>query len=231
MTKTKVPGTGASALPSPSSEGTPTPSSTFSVPAIPASLPKPAPTKKIIKRTNPLTLRSGGHIGYARLPSSLASIGHTGKTAFSAILEEAEEVPGELWDNESSTDVQSQEPWDDRGLEFCKEILAWLPKRQVGERVLHGWAEEALNHPGMFAMVHRSFWETFGQLLEDGTPRKIKQVADVLVKNTKKPMLCLPRTNEEWLNGFLGKKLRWEIVGHIFIQLGMAIDGHGEVYY
>jgi hypothetical protein len=224
MTKPKVPpGVNVNALPSPSSEGTPSSTSTFSVPAMPSSMiaapPKPTSSKKVTKRISPLTLRSGGNLGYARIPSAWVQAGHTGKTAFSAILEEAEEVPNELWGDDLK---DGKRPfWDDRGLEFCKEILAWMPKRDVVERVLRKWAEMAvLSDPILWRTIHENFWETYGAPLEDGSSRKIKQMADEIVQNTRVPMPCLPRTNREWLDAFLGRRTRWEIVGHIFVFLG-----------
>lgn len=136
MTKPKT--NAAATLPSPSPDGIPTPSSVFSVPALPAAhSPKPPIQKKIIKRHNPLTLRTGGNLGFHR--GANAWYGHIGRTSFNAILEEAEEVPCSLWESSSTmSDEQAADGWDDRGFEFCKEIMAWLPKR---ERFASGHSE------------------------------------------------------------------------------------------
>jgi len=232
MTKPKLEHAGSSGsvtFPSPSSDGTPTPSSggtyiTAPIPMAPPPLPLPqtktAHARKPAKRSNPLAFRTGATFGYAkRLPGDWNTIGHTGKTAFSAILEEA--VPCELWWNDSSESGMTSDGWDDRGLEFCKEIIAWLPKRDTAENIYNKFMHGAcVAEPLLWKEISHSFWETWGSVADDGSPKKIRQMIEQLVHNTRNS-LHVARTNEEFLASFMGKNMRWEHLGHIFINLGM----------
>ena len=203
-------------------------------------LPTPAPSfasvtsspKPVVKRTsaslrkastqdNPLTLETGGTIGYRRTPAGM-SLGYVGSTGFSAILDEAKNHLGmNIWeDPDAPSETQAWEVRADGsspGRAICRKILAWLPSPQIMYKVRRyaqgEWTCTSSQLPSIEAW-HSKFWDAYGNVLEE--PRnedEIDAMADELVRNTRRPLPTHPQTNAEWQASYSGRKTRWELIG------------------
>lgn len=176
---------------------------------------------------NPLTLQTGGVIGYSRRPASFR-VGYMGSTGFGAILRENETAS--LWDHPDgqSADQVQQSFWygTGPGRRFATSILAWLPKQALVFRVIDFLTDLDLGHimvdPLTTYHFAREFDREFGHALRQSPESSaLGKMSEVITTNTRQP-LAIPATNREWLDSFCGPKTRWESIGAIFVALGSA---------
>lgn len=100
-----------------------------------------------------------------------------------------------------------------------------IPSKEICERLLGTFS--SLHHFLMNPVVLRhcveTLWSTFGaELAEPRTPEKLSLIADVLFQNEGKPLPPPPEDGMEWLDGFMGPNMRFEMLGMLFCFCGMA---------
>lgn len=109
-----------------------------------------------------------------------------------------------------------------------KEVVKalWnIPPKEICERLLttQDSMHDITLNPTMMGHCVSTLWETFGSQLE--VPRSngaLEVIADVLFKNEEEPLVPSPDDGFEWLNTFMGGKLRLEMLGVLFCFFGKA---------
>jgi hypothetical protein len=74
-----------------------------------------------------------------------------------------------------------------------------------------------------------TLWSNFGAELDGPrTSEKLARIADVLLKNEERPLPPAPEDGMEWLNGFMGQNLRFEMIGMLFFFFGLSYQSLQE---
>ncbi|EME44985.1 hypothetical protein DOTSEDRAFT_70886 [Dothistroma septosporum NZE10] len=66
-------------------------------------------------------------------------------------------------------------------------------------------------------------WNEFGQILEQGDLEKLRNLSELVWRNTRRPMKVHGKmTAREWAKAASGRNLRWEVVGVILSLVGLT---------
>lgn len=70
-----------------------------------------------------------------------------------------------------------------------------------------------------------TLWSTFGnELATPRDPERLSLIADVMFKNEETPLPEAPEDGMEWINGFMGKNLRFEMLAMGFVAWGASFQ-------
>lgn len=100
-----------------------------------------------------------------------------------------------------------------------------IPSREMCEKLLGTF--DSLHHYLMNSVMIRhcieTLWSSFGAELDGPrTYEKLARIANVLFKNEEMPLSQAPEDGMDWLNGFMGQNLRFEMMGMLFCFFGMS---------
>ncbi|RDW82214.1 hypothetical protein BP6252_03326 [Coleophoma cylindrospora] len=163
-----------------------------------------------------------------------------GPTSFTAVFSEGQdEFPGKLLNIAEDERVHparwpfdTQPLWGRRrpgapGVRINETVKALynIPSKVICERLLVTFDSfyNCTMNEVMIRHAISTLWSTFGdELKEPRAPEKLATIVEVFLENEETPILDPPTDGMEWLNTFLGAKLRFESLGLLFTFLGMA---------
>ncbi|KAJ4328536.1 hypothetical protein N0V84_001053 [Fusarium piperis] len=113
---------------------------------------------------------------------------------------------------------------------MCLLVLQYLPGQRDACMVFHGDPAFASNKSWVHVAVARiiqSLRDMFRYFSQDDSP--LEKVADVLCRNTARPMQDDLGSAEDWMDQFCGCKLRWESIGLLWAHLENLSDALGSL--
>lgn len=122
----------------------------------------------------------------------------------------------------------------DSRMNFGLTILSYFPEKHLADRLmeksLEGCGGRMINEQTL-RFWYESLWTTYGDNLPSkaggNNLQRFLPLAQRLFNNEKKK-LPYAKSTKEWLDGFLGENIRWEILGIICGIFGVAILNYPE---
>ena len=100
-----------------------------------------------------------------------------------------------------------------------------IPSQEICESLMGTFASHhhILMNPVLVKHAIATLWSTFGeQLAGPRTPEKLTFIAETLFRNEEKTLPPPPDDGIEWLDTFVGRNLRFEMLGIMFVFFGTA---------
>ena len=111
-------------------------------------------------------------------------------------------------------------------------ILKRFPERPLCDQLLNRYFDECdvLIPEQVVCHVHESIWSTYGECLSAVTGTNHERLSEMSTQLCKTAMAPLKpsTTSNEWLESFMGRHLRWEIIGNLFAIFGLAIMTYSD---
>jgi hypothetical protein len=105
------------------------------------------------------------------------------------------------------------------------KVLWNMPSREICAKLMGTFNSfhHYLMSPVMISHCIDTLWSDFGtELAAPRTAEKLARIADVMFKSEEKPLPPAPEEGIDWLNGFMGQNLRFEMLGMLFCFFGMS---------
>jgi hypothetical protein len=155
-----------------------------------------------------------------------SKIGFLGPTAYSAIFTENPSSLGVADVDEPIEDAPPDlTPIPAEKIKQGAEVLALLRDIPLYEKFTQRWfdlCDGILIMQPAYRIWIDELWSEFGQLLIEGRPDQLRNLSELVWRNTRKPMKVHGQmTAREWAKQASGRNLRWEIVGVILTLTGL----------
>ena len=169
----------------------------------------------------------------------LAPAGFFGPTSYAAVFRENQVNIGEdLWNAGQEEDsgpesllrqlpssFNEDDQWKtSERLNLGIGILLHFPDRNLSQRLLERnfkLCDQVFHEPTM-RVCHESMWSAYGNFLTD--PRQSELLSSMAKKLFRNGSMPLPpcRSTREWLESFIGERLRWVLIGTLFAMFGLS---------
>ena len=151
--------------------------------------------------------------------------GFLGATSYSAVYTEhvtSLDVLTEPVENDSSSNLP---PVSNERIQQGADVLALLRDMPIYRRFMQRWLDLSdgllLMHPACIIWIE-DLWSEFGQLLQDGRPDQLRNLSELVWRNTRKSMKVNGQVSaKDWAKSVTGRNLRWEVVGTVLSLVGI----------
>ena len=151
--------------------------------------------------------------------------GFLGPTSYSAVFTEN---PGSLsvitepYDAEESSHLP---PVSAEKIQEGAEVLSMLRDIPIYQRFTQRWfdlSDGIVVLQPIYRIWIDEIWSEFGRLLQESNPEQLRNLSELVWRNTRKPMKIHGNmTAREWAKAASGRNLRWEVVGVILSLVGL----------
>ena len=152
-------------------------------------------------------------------------VGFLGATSYSAILKE-HSVGAGMCDPDEVEDTPDLPPVSAERIQQGAELLALLRDIPLFEKFTLRWYslyEGILVMRPAWSIWIKELWSEYGRLLIEGKPDQLRNLSELVWRNTRKPMSIHGQmTAQEWAMAASGRNLRWEVVGIILTLVGLV---------
>ncbi|KAI1210121.1 uncharacterized protein F4807DRAFT_423881 [Annulohypoxylon truncatum] len=189
-------------------------------------LPSPAPsTPRSVSRRTPRPIQNTPEVTSSIQASTLTRPGYLGPTSYCDIYEDTENSLSLLRRSEctsshcentanNSLDGASQDVMSPRVREMCLTALRNIPDAKNGNTLRFKLGNDGWVRPVALRGV-KAFYDTFGHIFTPGnrTTAQLEELAQIICANTLKPFSDNESDPEKWLDQFMGRNTRWELIG------------------
>lgn len=155
-----------------------------------------------------------------------SKIGFLGTTSYNAVFTENPGSLSVITEPHDEEDTPRLPPVAAERIEQSAEVLKLLRDMPIYQRFTQRWFELCdgivVTQPALRIWIDE-LWSEFGELLQQGNPEQLRSMAELVWRNTRKPMKTHNQmTAREWANSASGRNLRWEVVGVILSIVGLV---------
>ncbi|KAK1063367.1 hypothetical protein LTR74_009523 [Friedmanniomyces endolithicus] len=151
-------------------------------------------------------------------------VGFLGPTSYSAVFSENPSSLGAGFPDEIE-DASDLGPIAPERIQQGAEILALLRDVPLYEKFTQRWfdlCDGILVMQPAYRIWIDELWSEFGRLLLEGNPDQLRNLSELVWRNTSKPLKVHGQmTPRDWAKSATGRNLRWEVVGVILTLAGL----------